>query len=81
MNAKVVKSTSKGQITLPQEWRKQFSTDNFVLKMNDKTLIVTPIRLDELESEEVIFDAEQDNDGKGVTPAEMIKILKNIRDE
>ena len=81
MNAKVVKSTSKGQITLPQEWRKQFSTDNFVLKMNDKTLIVTPIRLDELESEEVIFDAEQDNDGKGVTPAEMIKMLKNIRDE
>lgn len=81
MNVKVVKSTSKGQITLPQEWRKQFSTDSFVLKMNDKTLIVTPIHLDELEPEDIVFDAERDNNGEGVTPAEMIKMLKKIRDE
>ncbi|MEK7528454.1 MAG: AbrB/MazE/SpoVT family DNA-binding domain-containing protein [Patescibacteria group bacterium] len=81
MSPKVVKSTSKGQITLPQEWRRQFSTDSFILNMNNKTLIVTPINLDELEPEEVVFDADRDNDGKGITPSEMIRILKKIRNE
>lgn len=79
MTAKVVKSTSKGQITIPNEWRKKFSTDNFVLQMEEKTLTITPINLDALRSEEVIFDAERDNVGKGISPAEMIKALKKIR--
>mgnify|MGYP001588471798 CR=1 FL=1 len=81
MTAKVVKSTSKGQITLPNEWRKKFQTKNFILEVEDKILTVKPINLDMLRAEEVIFDAERDNDGKGISLDAMIKVLKKIRNE
>ena len=81
MNMKVVKTTTKGQITLPKNWRSRFDTDNFLLEIAEKQIIVKPIKFKELNSEEIIFDAERDNDGKGVPVDEMIKLLKKIRNE
>ena len=79
MTTKVVKSTSKGQITIPKEWRDLIKTDNFILCIDDKQIIIKPLYLDTLTAEEVIFDADRDNKGKGVTPDEMIKMLKKIQ--
>lgn len=79
MGSKVVRSTSKGQITLPKEWRERVKTDNFLLQMNVGYIVIRPLDLDALEDETIIFDADRDNAGKGVTPEEMIKLLKQIR--
>lgn len=82
MTAKVIKSTTRGQITLPKAWREQFRTDNFLLQIHEKQIIIQPVRIDQLEAEEkVIFDADRDNDGKGVTPDEIIRLLKKIQNE
>lgn len=78
MNSKIVKSTSKGQITLPKEWRNQFNTENFILEIHDKQIVVSPLVIKPSSKEEVIFDADRDNDGKGVTVDEMIKLLKKL---
>ncbi|PIZ72906.1 hypothetical protein COY06_06050 [Candidatus Peregrinibacteria bacterium CG_4_10_14_0_2_um_filter_41_8] len=74
MKTKITKTTSKGQITLPSEWRSQFLTDNFLLEMDGHKLVVKPINV-----EEVIFDAAMDKEGKGVSIDEMIKLLKKAK--
>jgi bifunctional DNA-binding transcriptional regulator/antitoxin component of YhaV-PrlF toxin-antitoxin module len=78
MSAKISKCTEKGQITLPIDWRKQFKTDAFMIKYDQKKLVITPIDLSDLQ-EEVIFEAESDNAGKGISVDEMIKALKKIK--
>ena len=78
MNAKIVRSTSKGQITLPMEWRKNFKTDTYVIEFDNKKIVVKPLDM-EVVKEEVLFDAERDNKGKGVSVDEMIKMLKKIK--
>lgn len=78
MTTKITKSTTKGQITLPMEWRKNFNTDNFLMEIDSQKIIIKPIEIKSL-SEEVIFDADRDNEGKGVTPDEMISMLKKIQ--
>jgi bifunctional DNA-binding transcriptional regulator/antitoxin component of YhaV-PrlF toxin-antitoxin module len=79
MTTKIVKSTSRGQITLPIEWRSNFKTDNFLLEMHSGNLVIRPVNLQELQQEEVLFDADADNNGKGVTPDEMIQLLQAIQ--
>lgn len=81
MTAKVIKSTPRGQITLPKTWREQFRTDNFLLQIHGKQIIIQPVHIDQLEEEEIIFDADRDNDGKGVTPDEIIRLLKKLQNE
>lgn len=75
MSSKIIKGTSKGQITLPMEWRKKFNTDTYVLSFDSKRVVIKPIDLKALEDEEVLFDAVRDNGGKGVPVDEMIKLL------
>jgi len=60
-------------MALPKEWRNQFEKEYFMIKCWQKQLVTTPIS-----QEEVIFDAERDNDCKGVSVDEMIKTLKKI---
>lgn len=82
MASKVVKSTSKGQITLPMQWRAQFNTDNYLLKMNEKQIVIKPAYIEKFEVgelEEVVFDAQEDNGGKGISVDEMIKLLKKTK--
>lgn len=79
MDLKIVKSTVKGQVTLPNAWREKFNTNNYILEMYSERLIVKPIDISKLEDEDIIFDAERDNNGKGISPSEFIKILKRIK--
>lgn len=81
MNAKVVKATTKGQITLPKTWRDKFGTDDFVMLVEKEKLTIKPVKIEEMEEEEIIFDAKRDNDGKPISSSEMIKILKKLQNE
>ena len=40
---KVLHSTSRGQITLPKEWRDNFDTDYFKVEIQEKKLIIVPL--------------------------------------
>ena len=79
MDTKIVKSTSKGQITLPKSWRSQFSTDDFLLDIDEPQIIVNPVKIKKTKSEAVIFDANKDNEGQGVPIEQMIKVLKQVK--
>lgn len=79
MQRKIVKSTERGQITLPSQWRAGFSTNNYLVEMHADKLVITPFHLEKALEEEVLFDADRDNEGNGVSPDEMIRALKEIR--
>lgn len=76
MNAKVIKTTSKGQITIPKKWRNEKNTDNFLLEVHDQKIVIKPLYL---EKEEVVFDADRDNNGKGISAQEMLNLLKEAK--
>ncbi len=79
MNKTILKSTERGQITLPKKWRSNFDTDNFMVQMFEDKLIIMPLDLQDALSEEILFDADRDNDGKGISPDQMIKALRKVR--
>ena len=74
----VVKATSKGQVTLPSAWRKNFDTNRFLIREHDHSLTITPLDVDALEDDnwETIFDAKRDNGGKGIAIDAFMKVLK-----
>jgi bifunctional DNA-binding transcriptional regulator/antitoxin component of YhaV-PrlF toxin-antitoxin module len=74
----ILKATSKGQITLPAKWRKNFSTVNFVARENGDILEIRPIEINNLGKEYTVFDAIRDNKGKGIKAEDLVKILKSI---
>ena len=79
MTRKITKSTERGQITLPKEWRDHFHSNHFIVEMHDDKLIIKPFKLKNHAEEEILFDADRDNGGKGVPVEDMIRILKKIR--
>ena len=81
MTPRIVKTSSKGQITLPSQWRNQFKTDHYIIKIKAKTLVIEPFQIEKTKQEEVIFDSERDNGGKGIPVDEMIKIMNKLRHE
>ena len=74
----ILKATTKGQITLPAKWRKNFSTTSFVAKENGDVLEIRPIDIDNVGKEYTVFDAIRDNKGKGIKANDLVKILKSI---
>ncbi len=79
MTNKILKSTDRGQITLPKQWRERFPTDSYIVEMHQDKLIVIPFQLDEIVEDEILFDAHRDNAGKGISPDDIIKALKKMR--
>jgi len=74
----ILKATSKGQITLPAKWRKNFSTNSFIVKEFGDVLEIKPIDIDKIENEYTVFDAIRDNKGKGIKATDLAKILRSI---
>ncbi|MFA6170919.1 MAG: hypothetical protein WCW77_04730 [Patescibacteria group bacterium] len=78
----VVKTTSKGQITLPIKWRRKFKTNQFILECQGNSLTIQPLDLTKIpkprKNEQVIFDAIRDNKGKGIPAREILKILQKL---
>ncbi len=76
----ILKATSKGQVTLPAAWRKNFDSDHFLAKEKNGALVISPVDVGVLEEEgkwETIFDADRDNKGKGVPLDDFISALES----
>jgi len=80
METTIVKSTTKGQITLPVGWRKNFDTNRYLVKEKGEKLEIKPLDMEKLETKDeyTVFDAIRDNKGKGINADELIRILKKI---
>ena len=74
----IVKATSKGQITLPVSWRRNFPTHHFVVKQKGEKLEIKAIDLKGIEAskEYTVFDAIRDNKGEGIKAKDLVKVLK-----
>lgn len=49
-----------------------------MIKYDEKKLIITPVDLSNIE-EEVFFDADKDNEGRGIPVENLIDMLKKIK--
>lgn len=78
MQKVIEKSTTKGQITLPKSWRDLFNTQHFLILPEEDRLVIKPLILDDDSGYVSIFNADRDNDGKGISAKKILKILKSI---
>lgn len=78
MSTKIAKATSRGQITLPVEWRRNFDTDRYLIKEKKEKLEIKPLDMEKLEAKDeyTVFDAIRDNKGKGIKARDLVKILE-----
>ncbi|GMX58625.1 MAG: hypothetical protein MCSN_2790 [Candidatus Microsyncoccus archaeolyticus] len=75
----IVKTTSRGQITIPAKWRRNFNTNNYILEEKKDVLEIRPLKEEALEKEEyTVFDAIRDNKGKGIKAEDLVKILEEL---
>ena len=81
--AQLVKATSKGQITLPVKWRRQFDTNQYLVIEKKGMLQIKPIDIEKIEKEEYfsIFDKDMDNNGEGIPAEDFIKLLEESLEE
>jgi AbrB family looped-hinge helix DNA binding protein len=78
---KIQRVTSKGQITLPVSWRKEFKTDQVMVAANGRKIEISPVNIcspDTAIAEYTVFDAIRDNKGRGIKAKDLLKILKKI---
>lgn len=50
---KILHSTSRGQITLPKEWRDNFDTDYYRVEIKEEQLIIVPLNPEKTLKEKV----------------------------
>ncbi len=76
----ILKATTKGQITLPAKWRKQFYTNQFIATISPDKLEIEPIQIKKksVVKEYTVFDAIRDNQGRGIKAHDLIRVLKKI---
>lgn len=74
----ILKTTSKGQITLPVKWRRKFNTNQFIVTFKDDKLEIEPLNLkkNKKNKEFTVFDAIRDNKGKGIKAKDLVNILE-----
>jgi len=74
----ILKTTSKGQITIPMEWRKKFDTNQFIATFDGNRLEIQPLIIKSVNKiEEItVFDAIRDNKGNGLKAKDLVRILK-----
>ena len=74
----ILKTTSKGQITLPVKWRKKFNTNQYIATQKDNKLELEPLVLKKKKDikEYTVVDAIRDNKGKGIKAKDLASILE-----
>ncbi len=74
----IIKATTKGQITLPASWRRNFVTNRYIITDRGNKLEIKPLNLEDLKraNEYTVFDAIRDNHGKGIKAKDLVKALK-----
>ena len=78
----ILKSTTKGQITVPMSWRKQFKTNQFLATVKGNKLEIEPLMINQKKDiqEFTVFDAIRDNKGKGIKAKDLVNILEHIHE-
>ena len=79
--SRVQRVTSKGQITLPVSWRTAVQSDQVLVEQKGEVIEISPVHLSRRQNEKgwyTVFDAIQDNKGKGIKAEDLLKILKKI---
>ena len=71
----ILKTTVKGQITIPAQWRKKFNTNQFVATLKEDKLEIRPLIIQK-KNEFTVFDAIRDNKGKGIKAKDLADIIK-----
>jgi bifunctional DNA-binding transcriptional regulator/antitoxin component of YhaV-PrlF toxin-antitoxin module len=71
----ILKTTTKGQITIPAKWRKQFNTNQYKATIIENKMVIEPLIFDD-NSEITVFDAIRDNKSKGIRAKDLSKLLK-----
>lgn len=77
----ILKTTSKGQLTIPAKWRNKFKTDRFLATIKENSLELEPLIINNKlkETDEfTVFDAIRDNQGKGIKAKDLVNILKEM---
>lgn len=74
---KIQRVTSKGQITLPVVWRREFSADQVVVTARGGKIEIAPVRHVH-DNEYTVFDAIRDNKGKGIKAGDLVRMLDKI---
>ncbi len=76
----ILKSTTKGQVTLPVKWREKFDTNQFIANFKGDKLEIEPLIIDKKnKAEEItVFDAIRDNKGKGIKAKDLVDMLKTL---
>ncbi len=75
---KIQKITSKGQITLPIAWRRQFNIEQVRVVATGDRVEISPLRFSIGKEEYTVFDAIRDNKGKGIKAKDLVNILTKI---
>ena len=70
---KVLQSTSRGQVTLPKDWRDQFDTNYFEAEFDGETLILKPLKKNKSFSEAIESSWKEYKNGEYVTSEDLIK--------
>lgn len=81
MTTIIAKATSKGQITLPASWRKNFKTNQFVLSFDHDSINIKPVDISKImadSNDKVVFNAIRDNGGVGISAQDLLKVLNKI---
>lgn len=79
---RIQKITSKGQVTIPSAVREQFTGEYVSVKPMKGGVFVAPVHT--YESEEgwdVIFSADRDNNGKGISADAFVATMREIAKE
>ena len=75
----ILKTTSKGQITIPAKWRKKYDTNQYIAVVKNDKLEIKPliIKKENTPEEYTVFDAIRDNKGRGIKAKDLIKAIEN----
>jgi bifunctional DNA-binding transcriptional regulator/antitoxin component of YhaV-PrlF toxin-antitoxin module len=74
----ILKTTSKGQITIPAKWRKKYSTNQYIAEIKNNKLEIRPLIIEKegILKEYTVFDAIRDNKGQGIKAKDLVSVIK-----
>ncbi len=72
MSSTVLKIFGTGQVTIPKKWREKRKAKMYFAHEEGEKIVLEPVQ-----NEEVIFDADEFNAGKGVKIDDFVAALEN----
>ena len=69
---KILQATSRGQVTLPKNWRSQFATNYFTAECDNEKIVLKPIKNDESFKSTVEYSWEEYNNGEIIDGSDLM---------